>query len=162
MTGNKPNPILWVYMGGCMYVCVYVYTYTWYIYTLFEFHAIIKIRFNGCFYIRHLYFRDHPSFDSPSTLKPRRKLPFVNHPSSSAHGSKPIRQHHRRDEEKVLYHKRAGIKLEWYLLQIQRPAIHTMLQWYIEISMNQCHDGQFNVIHIAWHPHLKNSLVITV
>ena len=31
----------------------------------------------------------------------------------TAHGAEGVPQHHRRDEEKLLYHKRAGVKLEW-------------------------------------------------
>ena len=78
----------------------------------------------GFFFYEHAFFilnvkitnasfsRDHTSFDVKPSTKSRRKLSLVNRPEHSAHGAKGIRQHHRRDEEKILYHKRAGIKLE--------------------------------------------------
>lgn len=58
--------------------------------------------------------RNH-EFDMPITSKrksARRKAGDVQAPYFPSRGCRPVRQHHHRDESKILPHIRAGISLD--------------------------------------------------
>ena len=67
----------------------------------------------------NFFSRNHPVFDVPRTTSAKRKHAKVSSLEECAHGVQGIRQFHRRDEEKILPHKRACVDL-WliYVLQL--------------------------------------------
>ncbi|CAH1782775.1 unnamed protein product [Owenia fusiformis] len=56
--------------------------------------------------------RDHEFDKCTPSHKYKRKSVYVSRPDSSAKGVKGIREFHRRNEEKILYHKRTGYDIE--------------------------------------------------
>ena len=52
-------------------------------------------------------FRDHPYFDKPSGTKPQHKKAKIMAPEYGAAGAQGVRSFHRRNDENILYHKRA-------------------------------------------------------
>lgn len=61
----------------------------------------------------HITLRDH-QFDGPilKKRKPKRKLGVLSEIDMPAKGSHPVREHHHRDESKILPHLRYNIALD--------------------------------------------------